>query len=111
MVMMAGYDLPIRAIREQLSSALELVVHLERMDDGSRKVTSITEVQRMEGDVIMLQDLFSFRFDGVGPDRTVHGELQPTGLRPAHEGKFRKHGIDLNPELFGMAPLTQVAAR
>jgi pilus assembly protein CpaF len=111
MVMMAGYDLPIRAIREQLSSALELIVHLERMDDGSRRVTSITEVQRMEGDVIMLQDLFSFRFDGVGPDRTVHGELQPTGLRPAHEGKFRKHGVDLIPELFGIAPLTQVAAR
>src|SRR5213078_3337868 len=63
MVLMAGYDLPVKAIRQQVASALEMIVHLERMDDGSRKVTSITEVQRMEGEVIMLQDVFTFRLD------------------------------------------------
>jgi len=109
MVLMAGYDLPIRAIRQQVASALELIVHLERMDDGSRKVTTITEVQRMESEVIMLQDLFSFKLEGVLPDRTVVGELQPCGLRPSFESKFRKHGIDLPPDLFGVESLTAVA--
>jgi pilus assembly protein CpaF len=101
MVLMAGYDLPIRAIRQQVASALELIIHLERMDDGSRKVTSITEVQRMESEVIMLQDLFTFRLEGIMPDRTVVGELQSCGLRPSFESKFRKHGIDLPSDLFG----------
>src|SRR5215831_18422433 len=71
MVLMGGYDLPIRAIREQVASALDLIVHLERMDDGSRKITSITEVQRMEGDVIMLQELFTFHLEGVTSDRAI----------------------------------------
>ena len=97
-----------RAIRQQVASALELIIHLERMDDGSRKVTSITEVQRMEGDVIMLQDLFSFRLEGVTADRKVIGELQPCGLRPTFESKFNKHGIDLPPELFGIDSLKVV---
>ena len=104
MVLMAGYDLPMRAIRQQISSALELIVHLERMDDGTRKVTTITEVQRMEGEVITLQELFTFRFDGVGPDRKVLGELQPCGLRPGFESKFKKHGIELPPGLVELPP-------
>ena len=111
MVLMAGYDLPIRAIRQQVASAIDLIVHLERMDDGSRRVTSITEVQRMESDVIMLQDLFTFRLDRVMPDKTVVGELSPCGLRPSFESKFRKHGIDLPPELFGADPIAQAVAR
>ena len=111
MVLMAGYDLPIRAIRQQVASALELIVHLERMDDGSRKVTSITEVQRMEGEVIMLQDLFSFHLEGVMPDRTVVGELQSCGLRPTFESKFRKHGLELPADLFGTQPLAEALAR
>ena len=65
MVLMAGYDLPMRAIRQQVASALDLIVHLERMNDGSRKVTAITEVQGMESDVITLQDLFTFQIEGV----------------------------------------------
>jgi pilus assembly protein CpaF len=101
MVLMAGYDLPMRAIRQQISSALELIVHLERMDDGSRRITTITEVQRMEGEVIMLQDLFTFRLDGVTADRVVLGELQSCGLRPSFETKFRKHGMDLPAWLVG----------
>ena len=64
MVLMAGYDLPVRAIRQQVASALDLIVHLERLEDGSRRVTAITEVQRMESDVITLQDLFEFKVEG-----------------------------------------------
>ena len=93
MVMMAGFDLPMRAIRQQVASALDMIVHLERMDDGSRRVTSITEVQRMEGDIISLQDLFVFRPHGESL------ELLPSGLRPS-EDKFRKHGVELPGELF-----------
>ncbi len=111
MVLMAGYDLPIRAIRQQVASAMELIIHLERMDDGSRKVTSITEVQRMEGEVIMLQDLFTFHIEGVLPDRTVVGELAATGLRPMFESKFLKHGLELPADLFGPERLAEAPAR
>src|SRR6059036_2991993 len=95
MVLMAGYDLPVRAIREQVSSALDLIVHLERLQDGSRRVTHITEVQRMESDVITLQDIYEFKLDSIAPDRTIIGGLRPTGLRPIFMHKFEKRGIDL----------------
>src|SRR6187455_406554 len=71
MVLMAGYDLPVRAIRQQVSSALDLIVHIERMEDGSRRCTAVTEVQRMESDVITLQNLFEFKLDSIGADRTI----------------------------------------
>ena len=100
MVLMAGFDLPIRAIRQQVAAALEMIVHLERLDDGSRRVTSITEVQRMEADVITLHELFAYQIDGVLPDKTIVGELRSTGLHPTFESKFRKHGIELPAELF-----------
>jgi pilus assembly protein CpaF len=109
MVLMAGLDLPMRAIRQQVASALEMIVHLERMDDGSRKVTHITEVVRMEADVITLQDLFTFQFAGTSPDKKVLGSLQPTGLRPASVSKFLKHGIELPQELFTPTGPTVVA--
>ena len=83
MVLMAGYELPMQAIRQQVASALELIVHLERMDDGTRRVTTITEVQRMEGDVIMLQDLFTFRLEAVHADR--HGRRRASAVRTAAE--------------------------
>jgi pilus assembly protein CpaF len=111
MVLMAGYDLPLKAIRQQVASALDMIVHLERMDDGTRRVTSITEVQRMEGDVIMLQDLFTFRLEAVAADRKVVGELRPCGLRPSFERKFAKHGIELPADLFGPQPLSEAMAR
>jgi pilus assembly protein CpaF len=117
MVLMAGFELPIKAIRQQVASALELIVHLERLDDGTRKITQITEVARMESDVITLQDLFTFRFEGTAPDRTVLGQLVPTGLRPSTLTKFSKHGIDLPQELFTPpqpiveAPQLQAVAR
>ena len=100
MVLMAGYDLPVRAIRQQVASALDLIVHLERLEDGSRRVTAITEVQRMESDVITLQDIFEFKVDKVTADRVVIGGLRPTGLRPSFLHKFEKHGITLPVSLF-----------
>jgi pilus assembly protein CpaF len=101
MVLMAGYELPVRAIRNQVASALDLIVHLERMEDGGRRVTSITEVQRMESDVVTLQELFSFKVDRVTPERVVIGSLQPTGLRPSFITKFEKRGVELPLSLFG----------
>jgi pilus assembly protein CpaF len=93
MVLMAGYDLPLRAIRQQIASALDVVIHLERAHDGSRKVVSITEVQRMEADVITLQELYHFKLEGIASDRKVLGELAATGLRPSFLEKFEKRGI------------------
>src|SRR5919202_1516707 len=101
MVLMAGFDLPIRAIRQQVSSALDLIVHLERLEDGSRRVVAITEVQRMESDVITLQDIFEFKVERVTEDRVVVGSLRSTGLRPTFVHKFDKHGVALPTSLFG----------
>jgi pilus assembly protein CpaF len=95
MVLMAGYDLPLRAIRQQIAAALDLILHLERMHDGSRKVVAITEVQRMESDVITLQELFAFEVDALASGRTVVGTLTPSGLRPTFLDKFERRGIKL----------------
>jgi pilus assembly protein CpaF len=100
MVLMAGYDLPVRAIRQQVSSALDLIVHLERLEDGSRRVTAITEVQRMEAEVVTLQDLFSFKFGEVASDGKIIGNLACTGLRPASLNKFEKRGVSLPLSMF-----------
>lgn len=101
MVLMAGFDLPLRAIRQQVASALDLLVHLERLHDGTRRVVAVTEVQRMEQDVITLQDLFTFRVDGVASNRqrTVIGSLHSTGLRPTFIDKFERHGIPVPEKL------------
>jgi pilus assembly protein CpaF len=100
MVLMAGFELPVKAIRQQVASALDMIVHLERLEDGSRRVTSITEVQRMESDVITLQELFEFKVEEVTSDRVVIGSLRSTGLRPTFLHKFEKHGITLPVSLF-----------
>src|SRR6266849_275218 len=100
MVLMAGYDLPVRAIRQQVSSALDAIIHLERLEDGSRRVTSITEVQRMESDVITMQDLFKVEIDEITADGTIVGGLRSTGLRPTFLAKFEKRGINLPLGLF-----------
>jgi pilus assembly protein CpaF len=94
MVLMAGYDLPLRAIRQQVASALDVIIQLERLHDGSRKVMAITEVQRMESDVITLQDLYRFQVDTIS-DKRVVGELVSTGLRPGFLDKFEKRGVKL----------------
>jgi len=95
MVLMAGYDLPLRAIRQQAAAALDLIIQLERVHDGSRKVVAITEVQRMESDVITLQELYRFRVDTVESGRAVVGQLASTGLRPGFLEKFEKRGVKL----------------
>jgi pilus assembly protein CpaF len=114
MVLMAGYDLPLRAIRGQVASALDMIVHIERLQDGSRKVSSITEVQRMESDVITLAELFAFVVDHVDESRRVVGSLRPTGLRPTFIPKFEKTGVELPLSLFcgdDVAELPRAAAR
>jgi pilus assembly protein CpaF len=100
---MAGYELPLRAIRSHVSSALDLVVQVDRLDDGSRRVVEISEVQRMEGEVITLQKLFEFKIEHFDAQRRIVGRLHPTGLRPGFLGKFERHGIDLPLSLFGGA--------
>jgi pilus assembly protein CpaF len=94
MVLMAGYELPMRAIRQQVASALDLVVQLERLQDGSRKVTAITEVQRMEGEAITMQDLYAFELEEIRGGSVI-GSLRPTGLRPTFTHKLERHGIKL----------------
>jgi pilus assembly protein CpaF len=100
MVLMAGMDLPLRAIREQIASAVDLIVHQNRLKDGSRKITNITEVQGMEGDVIVMQDIFVFEQTGVIEGK-IQGKLKPTGIRPKFVEKFEVAGIHLPPNVFG----------
>jgi pilus assembly protein CpaF len=101
MTLMAGFDLPVRAIREQMASALDLIVHLTRLRDGTRRITHVTEVQGMEGDVITLQDIFLFDFGmGVDDDGRFAGHLKSTGIRPKFAEKLQDVGIKLSPELF-----------
>ena len=101
MVLMAGYELPLRAIRQHVSAALDLIIHLDRLDDGSRRVVEIAEVQRMEGEMITLQKLFEFKLERIDADRRIVGRLEPTGLRPGFMTKFDRRGIELPLALFG----------
>ena len=101
MTMMAGYDMPVRAIREQISSAIELVVHQERMRDGTRKVVNVTEVSGMEGDVITMTDIFVFEQVGFENNKVI-GRMRPTGLRPKFMEKIEASGIHLPPSVFGI---------
>ena len=101
LTLMAGYDLPVRAIREQLASAVDVIVQLQRLRDGTRRITHITEVQGMEGEVVTLQDVFLFDF-GMGVDEhgKFRGHLKATGIRPKFAEKLQDHGIRLGPEVF-----------
>jgi pilus assembly protein CpaF len=101
MIMMAGMELPVRAIREQVSSAIDLVIHQSRMRDGTRKVVSITEVSGMEGDIITMTDIYVFEQLGF-EDGKVIGRLRPTGLRPKFMDKIDEAGIRLPPSIFGI---------
>ena len=100
MVLMSGMDLPIKAIREQVSSALNLVVHQSRLKDGSRKVVSITEVVGMEGDMITLQDLFVYQPEGMDAAGRTVGRFIPTGIRPAFAEKLSSSGILVRDDWF-----------
>ncbi len=108
MVLMAGFDLPIRAIREQVSSAVDLIIHIARLRDGSRRVTHITEVEGMEGDIITLQDLFLFDFGmGMSEDGKFLGKLKATGIRPSFSENLKDLGIDLPADLFDPEPFAR----
>jgi pilus assembly protein CpaF len=102
MVLMAGVDLPVRAIREQISSAVDLIVHQSRLKDGTRKIVNITEVQGMEGDTIVMQDVFIFEQTGV-VDGKIQGRLKATGIRPKFVEQFEQQGIHLPNGIFGFA--------
>jgi pilus assembly protein CpaF len=100
MVLMSGYDLPVRAIREQINSALHLIMHLDRMPDGRRIVTSVTELQGMEGDTILLQDIFKYKVDPRGEGGRMSGGLVASGLRPKFLDKLHEQGIDVPAKAF-----------
>lgn len=101
MVLMAGMDLPVRAIREQVSSAIDLIIHQDRLRDGTRKVTYLTEVLGMEGDVITTTDLFSFEQTGIENGQII-GMLRPSGLVPKFIDKIRASGVNLPTSIFGL---------
>ena len=103
MVLMAGLDLPVRAVREQLASAVHLIVHLSRFRDGTRRVTQITEIVGMEGQVVTTQDIFAFQHEGVGEDGRIVGSLAPTGIRPKFADRFNQSGIHLPADIFSRA--------
>jgi pilus assembly protein CpaF len=98
---MAGMDLPIRAIREQVSSAIDVICQQERMRYGTRKVTYISEVSGMEGDIITMTDIFTFEQTGVDAGKVV-GRIRPTGMRPKFMDKIEAAGINLPPSIFGI---------
>jgi pilus assembly protein CpaF len=113
MVLMAGYDLPLRAIREQIASALDLVIQIERMHDGTRRIVAITEVQRMESEMITLQDLFVFHVESATDSQHMNhtvGSLIGTGLRPSFLDKFERRGIELPSSLRTERPPALVRA-
>ncbi len=101
MVLMAGVELPLKAIRQQISGALDAVIQIERMRDGTRKVTQVIEVQGMEGDMIVTQEIFKFEYAGV-QDGKVMGKLKPTGIRPKFMEKIEASNIFLPPQIFGL---------
>jgi pilus assembly protein CpaF len=101
MVLMAGMDLPVRAIREQIASAIQLVVHQERLRDGTRKIVSISEIQGMEGEIITMSEIFTFEQTGIEDGRVI-GRLRPTGIRPKFIGIIQAAGIMLPPAIFGI---------
>ncbi|MDQ1466515.1 MAG: pilus assembly protein CpaF [Actinomycetota bacterium] len=108
MTLMGGIELPVRAIREQMASALDVVVHLSRLRDGSRRITSVSEVLGMEGDTIVMQDIYTYDF-GMGVDEEGRhlGRLKSTGIRPAVSERLADRGVKLEPELFAIEPFAR----
>jgi pilus assembly protein CpaF len=103
MVLMTGYELPLRAIREQIASAVDLIVHTSRLKDGTRKVVNITEIYGIEDDEILTQDIFTFQQTGV-TDGKIEGHLAPTGVRPTFMAQFARNGVELPKDEFGIPP-------
>jgi pilus assembly protein CpaF len=101
MALMSGLDLPLIAIRNQIASAIDLIVHMDRLSDGSRKIVRIAEVPRMEGDIVTLSDLFRFDQTGISSEGKILGEMRATGLRPVFTPRLEVSGYKLRGEIFG----------
>jgi len=101
MCMMSGMELPVKVLREQIASAIDLIIQQSRLKDGSRKVTSITEVAGMEGDTVVMTEVFRFEQTGITQDGKVLGDLKPTGIRPLFGPRLEAAGFKLGPEMFG----------
>jgi len=101
MAMMAGLDMPLLAIRKQIAAAINLIVHLARLSDGSRRITHITELAGMEGDVVTLTDIFRFEQSSVTPEGKILGQIRPTGMRPLFTPRLEVSGFKLGAEIFG----------
>jgi pilus assembly protein CpaF len=100
MVLMAGMELPLKVIRQQVASAVDLIVHQSRLKNGPRKITAISEVSGMEGDTIVMTDIFKYDQTGVATDGTVIGQFKPTGIRPMFSPRLEAVGYKLSAELF-----------
>jgi pilus assembly protein CpaF len=111
LVLMAGMDLPIKIVRQQISSAVDVIVQMSRLRDGTRKLIAITEIAGMEGDVVTLSDIFKFNQTGVDADGKILGQLKPTGLRPLFGPRLEAAGFKLTADIFGATAADILAAR
>jgi pilus assembly protein CpaF len=111
LVLMAGMDLPIKIVRQQISSAVDVIVQMSRVRDGTRKITAITEVAGMEGDVVVLSDIFKFSQTGVDEEGKILGQVKPTGIRPLFGPRLEASGFKLGAEIFGATAADILAAR
>jgi pilus assembly protein CpaF len=109
MVLMSGMTLPLRAMRDYIASALDMVIHVGRLSDGTRKILRVAEISGMEEDVVTTQDIFLFQQDGIGQDGRVRGFHRASGIRPKFMERLVRAGIQLGPEIFN--PSAQQAAR
>jgi pilus assembly protein CpaF len=109
--MMAGMEMPLRVIRQQIASAIDVIVQLSRLKDGTRKITAITEVSGMEGEMVVLTDIFKFEQTGISQEGKVLGELKPTGIRPLFTPRLESYGFKLPPEVFGANLADIIASR
>ena len=98
---MAGVELPLKVVREQMASAIDLVIQQSRVKGGSRKVTSITEICGMEGEIVVMTEIFRFEQTGVDTEGQVIGSLKPSGIRPMFSPRLEQAGFKLGPEVFG----------
>jgi pilus assembly protein CpaF len=105
--MMAGFELPLRAIRQQFASAINVIVQAQRLTGGPRKIVTITEVQGMEGEIITMQDIFSYEQTGVSPSGKAYGHFLATGIRPSFLERMRSAGADVDPAWFERKVLSE----
>jgi pilus assembly protein CpaF len=100
MALMAGFELPVTVIRRQIASAIDLIVQEARLREGSRKIVNVTEVQGMEGDVVIMEDIFEYDDQGLDQNGKLLGEMRPTGIRPRCDARLQMAGFHLKPEMF-----------